>query len=160
MGFLDTFRSWVGSTPKANLDELNAMWDRSILDESGVETPPADPAKMEAPVATTDYDREQWRKKLKRILNHLPRSQPEWDDLVQEAGALELGDEWVSTTFCVEFSLLIRKFVSDRVVTSEEHHTLDLARSLMGITDEEAESLLHAIVVEAESFFGGKIEGA
>ena len=49
---------------------------------------------------------------------------------------------------------------TDRVVTSEEHHNLDLARSLMGITDAEAETLLHAIVAEAEAFFGEKVEGA
>ena len=37
---------------------------------------------------------------------------------------------------------------------------LDLARSLMSISDEEAEALFHAIVSEAEAFFGESVHGA
>ena len=37
---------------------------------------------------------------------------------------------------------------------------LDLARTLMGIPDKEAEEIFHAIVSEAEAFFGGAVEGA
>ena len=62
--------------------------------------------------------------------------------------------------FAPREGLLIRKIVSDRVVTSDEHRNLDLARSLMGIPDEEAEAMLHAIAREAEAFFGGAVEGA
>ena len=54
--------------------------------------------------------------------------------------------------------MLIRQAVSDRHVTEEEHRKLDLARDLIGIPEAEAESLLHAIVAEAEAFFGKPVE--
>jgi len=52
------------------------------------------------------------------------------------------------------------KVVGDRVVTEDEHRTLDLARELLKIPDAEAERILHEVIAEAESFFGGTVEGA
>ena len=54
--------------------------------------------------------------------------------------------------------MLIRQAVSDRHVTEEEHRKLDLARDLIGIPEAEAEAILHAIVAEAEAFFGKPVE--
>ena len=160
MGFLDALRNWGGTRPDDKLAAMTAMWDRMSPAKISDADPAADPETVAQPSAASPYDRQQWRKKLKRILQHLPRSEPDWADLQQEAGALDLGADWVATAYFEEFSLLIHKIVADRVVTSEEHHNLDLARSLMGITDAEAETLLHAIVAEAEAFFGKKVEGA
>ncbi len=106
------------------------------------------------------YDQAQWHKKLKRILDELPASQAEWAGLMTEAKALELDPEWIAETQREEFLLQIRRAVSDRVVTEEEHRKLDLCRKLIGISDREAEASLHAIVAEAESFFGKPVREA
>jgi len=71
-----------------------------------------------------------------------------------EARALELDPAWVAQSQREEFLLLVRRAVSDRVVTGPEHQKLDLARELIGMPEAEAEEALHAIVSEAESFFG------
>ena len=156
MGFLDALRVW-GDDPAKRVD--TAREAGSVRRGTPGAVPAADPQAMSASPLTTAYDREQWRKKLKRVLAALPRSEPEWPDLRQEAGALGFGEEWLATTYCEEFALMIRKIVSDREVTADEHHTLDLARSLMSISDEEAEALFHAIVSEAEAFFGESVHG-
>ncbi len=160
MGFLNALRTWGESRPLDELDAMSALDAGTSHPEFPGKVPAADPAAMASPPVITAYDREQWRKKLKRILEHLPQSQGDWDDLHQEAGALNFGQEWVAAAYREEFNLLIHQVVADRVVRSDEHRNLDLARTLMGITDAEAEGMLHAIVAEAETFFGGKIEGA
>ena len=160
MGFLDALRGWSGG----RTGEFKAVERLVDADTSPPEfpgrAPAADPEAMALPPATSPYDREQWRRKLKRILAKLPQSESDWEDLRQEAGALDLGEDFIQATYREEFGLMMRKIVSDRVVTSDEHHNLDTARSLMGIPDAEAEAMLHAIVAEPESFFGKKIEGA
>src|SRR5205823_11333827 len=119
-----------------------------------------EPAAMAAPPETTAYDRDQWRRKLKRILEKLPASQEEWADLTAEAGALGLDTAWVEQCLRDEFALLVRRAVSDRHVTLAEHSKLELARTLIGIPEDEAEATLHAIVAEAQEFFNKPIEGA
>ncbi len=156
MGFLDVLRVW-GDDPAKRVEAVPAS---SSDPDAPADGTAADPHAMAAPPLTSAYDREQWRKKLKRVLAALPRSEPEWIDLRQEAGALGFGEEWLTATYCEEFALRIRKIVSDREVTADERHNLDLARSLMGISDGEAEALFHAIVYEAEAFFGKSIQGA
>jgi len=54
---------------------------------------------------------------------------------------------------------LVRKIVADRVVTKDEHEKLEQARSLLGITDREAEVIFRTIVAEAEVFFGKHVQG-
>ena len=94
------------------------------------------------------------------VLRELPDPGPDWDDVAAEARP------WISTPHgspqCGrdEFALLVRRAVADRVVTEAEHRKLDLARDLIGIPDAEAEAILHAVVAEAETFFGGSVEGA
>jgi hypothetical protein len=58
-----------------------------------------------------------------------------------------------------EFVLLVRRAVADGAVSPEEHRTLDLARHLMGLTEEEGEVVLHRVSDEAAAFFGKAIEG-
>ena len=77
-----------------------------------------------------------------------------------DAGALGLDIAWVEQCQREEFSLLIRRAVSDRLVTLAEHSKLELARLLIGIPEPEAEATLHAIVAEAQEFFNEPIEGA
>jgi len=168
MGFLSALRRVLG----AEVDPGNDRADRLALAESfGVSdtshpefpngrAPAADPAEMAAPPATTDYDTIQWRKKLKRILEHLPDAQGQWADLLQEAGALGLDPQWVARAQREEFALIVRRIVSDRVVTPQEHQKLELARTLIGIPESEAVATLNAIVAEAAAFFGKSIEGA
>jgi hypothetical protein len=56
--------------------------------------------------------------------------------------------------------MLIRRAVSDRHFTEEEHRRLDQVRDLMGLPDTEAEAILHTIIAEAEAFFGKPVEEA
>lgn len=147
MGFLDTLRHWNRPDSQAPETGVADSVRSEFLKENSATT------------VISDYDREQWRKKLKRLLAELPASESEWEDLDQEAGSLGFGKDWIKTTSRQEFSLLIRKIVSDREVTDKEHHSLELARALLGIPDQEAEVLFHTIVAEAEAFFGKKVRG-
>lgn len=154
MGFFDTLRRALNrdvNTPPPG--DLAAAW--------GLDEREGDPDR---PVDTAGdasaYDRAQWQKKMKRILDELPDSKPEWAELMSEARALNLGPDWVTKSQVDEFLLLIRRAVSDRRFTETEHHKLALARDLIGIPEAEAEAALHAIVAEAESFFGKSVEGA
>ena len=154
MGFLDALRGRV------SLAGQEAGETSHAIVPPGAVTVPAELETSVGPSGAGLYDREQWRRKLKRILEKLPQSEHDWAHLEQEARALDFGDTWITHAYLDELALMIRKIVSDRVVTAEEHRKIDLARSLMGITDDEAECMVHTIVVEAEQFFGKSIEGA
>jgi hypothetical protein len=104
------------------------------------------------------YDMSNWQKKLKRILNELPASKAQWPELLAEERALGFDPEWVRKCQVDEFHLLVRRAVSDRHFTEDEHRKLDLARDLIGIPEAEAEAILHAIIAEAEAFFDKPVE--
>ena len=53
-------------------------------------------------------------------------------------------------------AFIIRRAVADKVISEEDHHKLDLARKLIGMS--EAEDALHAIMAEAEAFFGAPVK--
>ena len=169
MGFLDTLSRVLRSDPgdRGGRDvDRRRLRDSWGLDDEGSghpefpgEAPAADPAAMAAPPATVAYDRDQWRRKLKRILEKLPESQAEWHDLIREAGALGFDTAWVEQCQREEFALMVRLAVSDHGVTLQEHHKLELARTLIGLPEDEAEATLHAIAAEAEAFFGKPVEG-
>lgn len=150
MSFLDVLRSW------ADLDSRPP--DVTPIPTADLES--TDPQIPAITPGASAFDRDQWRKKLKKILERLPTSDSGWNDLETEANALQLDTPWIERTYRDEFALLVRKIVSDRVVTPDEHHKLDLARTLMGIPDREAVEILRAIVKEAEQFFGKHVEGA
>jgi hypothetical protein len=149
MGFFDTLRRVLGQAPAD--EKVAAAW--------GLDRTPAGAAAGTG-AEPGPYDRDQWRKKLKRVLDELPGSRHEWDQLMAEARAMSFDPEWMTTCQVDEFLLLIRRAVSDRNFTEEEHRKLDLARDLIGIPDAEAEAALHSIVAEAETFFGRPVDGA
>jgi hypothetical protein len=146
MGFLTALRGWSASHVKP--DEASS---------SAQAKAPIDPNA--SATLLSDFDREQWLRKLKRLLAHLPGTEAEWVDLHQEAGSLGFPEEWVKQTSMQEFALLVRKIVADKVVTQDEHQKLDQARKLLGIPDERAVAIFHTIVAEAEAFFGMHVEG-
>ena len=152
MGFFDALRRVLhrdaGGPAGGDLAEA---WG---LKKDGADARPADLA-----ADATAYDRAQWHKKMKRILDELPGSQPQWAELMTEARALNLDPAWVTRCQVDEFMLLIRRAVSDRHFTEAEHRKLDLARDLIGIPEAEAEAALNSIIAEAESFFGKSVEG-
>jgi hypothetical protein len=155
MGFFDALRRVLhrdAGGPAGG--DLAAAWG---LSEGGADAGPTRPADLEADA--TAYDRAQWQKKMKRILDELPGSQSQWAELMSEARALNLDPAWVTRCQVDEFMLLIRRAVSDRHFTEAEHRKLDLARDLIGIPEAEAEAALNSIIAEAESFFGGSVEG-
>jgi hypothetical protein len=154
MAFLDALRRSLGggSTSNPSPREIEAAF-------LGVD-PDTLPIADETPFESGAFDRAQWAKKVKRVLNELPDSKPDWDDLAAEARAMDFEPDWVTQCYVEEFTLLVRRAVADRVVTDAEHRNLDLARDLIGLPDAQAVEILHSVVAEAESFFGGTIEGA
>lgn len=163
--FLEARRDSRGNAGDPRMAETGGLDENFVNDSAHPEYPDgkvvaADPADMMAPPQTVDYDRATWRKKLKRILEHLPAAEAEWPDLMTEAGALNLETSWVEQCMREEFALLVRGVVGDRVVTLQEHSKLEQARTLIGLSDAEAEAILGEIVAEAEAFFRQPIEGA
>lgn len=158
MGFLNTLRHVLGADhtgPKEEPGVPLLVDPGSSVDAKGLGSEGGDRSAVASSSAHAGrYDRAQWHKKLKRILDELPESKSEWESLTYEARALELEPDWVLQCQGEEFLLLVRRVVSDRVVTESEHHKLDLARQLIGLTESEAEAVVHAVVAEAESFFG------
>lgn len=154
MGFFNALRRTLVGDPASSTSprEVEARF-------LGVD-PDTLPITPETPFASGIYDRAQWAKKLKRVLAELPDSRADWDDVAAEARAMDFDPAWVAQCCRDEFALLVRKAVADRVVTEAEHRKLDLARDLIGIPDDEAVTILHAIIAEAETFFGGTVEGA
>ncbi len=153
MGFFDALRRSLGGQPDQGptAREVEARF-------LGVD-PDTLPIAEETPFDSGDYDRAQWAKKLKRVLEGLPQTRPEWDDMAAEAKSMGFPPEWVAERSRDEFALLVRRAVADRVVTEAEHRKLDLARDLLGIPDAEAEAILNSVVAEAESFFGRSVDG-
>lgn len=157
MGFFNALRRVLTGDPgekKYDPREIEARYfdDAGDADEA--------PVAEAAPFESGKYDRAQWSKKLKRVLDELPESRAQWEDVVAEARAMGFDPDWVARRQKDEFLMLLRRTVADRVVTEAEHRKLDLARDLIGIPDAEAEAALHAVIAEAESFFGNKVEGA
>ena len=149
MGFFDALKKVLGADRGPAHPEVAKSWG---LHATASPSPSGGDASQ--------YDQTNWLKKLKHVLDRLPDSRPEWDDVVTEARALKLDPAWVAKSQIDEFVLLIRRTVADGVFTEAEHRKLDLARDLIGIPEAEAEAALHTVVAEAESFFGKPIVGA
>lgn len=107
-----------------------------------------------------DYDRAQWLRKLKHILDELPDSESRWEQLVREGKAKGFDETWMRHLMREEFALLVRRAVADRVFSERERRKLDLARILVGLNESEAEAIYASVVKEAETFFGEEVEGA
>jgi hypothetical protein len=153
MGFFNALRRTLGVETglKPSPREVEAQF-------LGVD-PDTLPLAPETPFESGVYDRAQWEKKLKRVLAELPDSRADWDDVAAEARAMDFDPAWVKQCGLDEFALLVRRAVADRIVTEAEHRKLDLARDLIGIPDADAVTILHAVVSEAETFFGKSVEG-
>jgi hypothetical protein len=167
MAFFDSLRRVLGSRPASTEDltpELAKAWgvyDSAATDptsHAGADEAVADATSTASQASA--YDIEQWRKKLKRILDKLPGSEAEWEPMLAEARALGLDDEWVLKIQLDEFTMLIRRAVADRRITEEEHRKIDLARTLIGMSEDEAEELLQVVAAEAADFFGKPVDGA
>ena len=154
MGFFDALSRVLGGNkgPQYTSREIEAIHLGVDADEL--------PIAPEEPFEAGAFDRTQWAKKVKRILERLPASQGEWADTMAESKAMDFDPAWVQQCIRDEFTMLVRRCVADRVVTEAEHRKLDLARDLLGIRDAEAEAILHQVVSEAETFFGKSVEGA
>jgi hypothetical protein len=157
MGFFNALKRVLShharQTPSEEAQRrIRAAWG---LDDAGTGAPPGTTAQAGSASA---YDRSQWRKRLRKILEELPASQDHWHDLMADAHALQLEDGWIREQQREEFTFLVRRAVSDRVVSEEEHRKLDHARRLMQMSEAEAEQILQAIVSEAESFFGTPVK--
>jgi hypothetical protein len=165
MAFLDSLRRLLGTTPRdprqrVALVEAWGLDDQSPTPEFPRGAPAATPEEMAAPPDTSAYDVSMWRKKLHHLLSEqMPVSEADWAGFTADAQALGLERSWVEQAMREEFTWLVRKAVSDGVVTLEEHHRLDLAKRLIGLSEAEAVQTLHEIVGEAEAIFGKSVEG-
>ncbi len=139
MGFLDRLFQAASSETKAT-------------------SPDAPPMTTPADDDGANYDRTTWRKKLKSVLDRLPDSASEWDDFMAEARALNFERVWVVDCLKAEFEMLVRKVVSDRVVSPQEHQKLETARLLMNMPEAEAIAVIDRTVAEAEAFFGKPVD--
>jgi hypothetical protein len=156
MGFLDSLRRSLGVAPTEGVGPINPrLAGAPGVDDEG---DPADAPPPE-PFHGSGYDRKNWRNKLKLILDDLPDSRDRFRELLSEGLSLGLDADTIRAWCREEFTMMVRGIVADRVVTEAEHRRLDLARDLMEIPDAEAEGILHAVVAEAEQFFGRHVEG-
>ncbi len=157
MGFFDSLRRILSDDAPVDRGQtsqgLSRAWSLSDTDDNVTGTEPAT-------FHGGEYDRKNWRKKLKLILDELPSSRGRWADHIADAHAMAFEPDQIKTWCRDEFTLLVRRIVADRVVTEAEHRTLDLARDLLAIPDAEAEQILHDVAAEAEDFFGKSVEGA
>ncbi len=167
MGFFQTLGHILGGRPKLSDQQQQHLIDAWKLYEEtphGADSFPE--ASSPAPTggkdknspgaegaAASPYDRAQWHKKVKTILEKLPESQSRWAALTAEIGPLALDADWVRQVYREEFTLLVRRAVADGVVSTEDHKKLDLARHLLGLSETEAEEILHAVIAENRSLF-------
>jgi hypothetical protein len=152
MAFFESLRRALGGAAPIN-PRLAKAWN---VDNEGN---PRDAAEPE-PFHGGEVDKRNWLKKLKLLLDELPDSQSRFPDHIAEAHALGFDPEQIRNWFREEFAMLVRRVVADGVVTEGEHRNLELARQVLAIPDAEAEAILRAVVADAESFFGGTVEGA
>jgi hypothetical protein len=155
MGFFDALKRVLThqTDPHEDEEKRKKIRDAWGLEEEQVATEPAGAAPAIASAASA-YDRDQWQKKLRKILDELPASQRQFQDLMTEAHALNLEPGWIAERQHEEFAFLIRRAVADRVVSEPEHQRIDLARKLIGLSEPDAEEMLKSITAEAEAFFG------
>ena len=158
MGFLNALRKAIVGDEPVHIDpKVVSAWD---LGEEPDLSPTEPEPEPDTAVVASQYDRAQWQKRVKRVLDGLPATEGEWPDLIADGKALSLSQDHLDKVMVDEFVLLVRRAVADRHVTEFEHRKLDLARILIGIPEEAAEATLNTVVKEAEIFFGKAVEGA
>jgi hypothetical protein len=155
MGFFDALRRVLG---KHETSDHHGAPDPVLAKAWGLDEPAV--AVPQHTDEASAYDLAQWVKRLKRLLEELPASKGGWAVLMADAKAMHFDPKWIREREYEEFHLMVRRAVSERKFTEAEHRRIDLARDLMKIPEAEAESILHTIVAEAETFFGRTVEGA
>jgi hypothetical protein len=165
MGFFGALKRVLSREKHAEVSDeakqrVRAAWrlDEEETTPEPAVPPPAPAHGVAATTTASTYDRSLWQKRLRRILDELPDSQRQWHDLMADAHVLRLEPDWIAQHQREEFVFLIRRAVSHRVVSEDDHKKLELARKLIGIPEAEAEETLHAIVAEAEAIFGTPIK--
>ena len=151
MKFFEPFRR-LPATDRAAREKLMKAWGMDA------EVVPLANSPLAGDRDTSAYDREQWRRKLRRVLDRLPDSGGEWDRMMSEAKALGFAPAWVEEVQVEEFTMLVRRAVADRVFTESEHRKLDSARDRIGLTDAEAGAIIDMVIAEVETFFGGAVD--
>ena len=63
----------------------------------------------------------QWAKRLRRILDELPGSQPQWHEVMTEEPRHSISSRMDGPATREEFEFLVRRAVADRLVSEEEH---------------------------------------
>lgn len=158
MGFLSALRGFLSDRSHAEADEEALRRFRDAWDLDDDEAVSVDPASPIAPSpdarSASDYDRTQWRKKLRHIFEKNPAGSPEWAPLLQEAKGLDLDDAWVSEALKEEFTMLIRSLIADRRLSEDEQASLDAVRRRIGWSEEEAAAIVESVVADARRFFG------
>jgi hypothetical protein len=157
MGFLETLRDVMGvKAPREhpNRARLSQAW-KSRVDEVEVID-----EEVGALQGASEYDRKMWVKKLRYLIaEKLPVPESDWHDFLADAAALGFEPGWVERQKRDAFVRLLRTIVADGVITGREHHSIELARVQIGLTEHEAESLLNQVVDEAEELLGREVEG-
>ena len=95
------------------------------VEQDGSQSPSMSPAGT----SSSAFDRSQWQKKLKRILDELPDSQPQWQELMSEAHALRFEPGWIAEQQREEFSFMVRRAAADKQISEADHHKLELAQA-------------------------------
>jgi hypothetical protein len=146
MGFLAALRRLLGDQP-ATADDANRRPARA---EALGEAPEGHEPTAEG--GTSPYDRALWIKKLQHILSEkLPIDDQTWHDFLADAYALGFDRPWVEAQERSAFEKLVRKAVSDGVLTAEERHRIDMARAQIGLSANEAVDLLNRVVAESKA---------
>lgn len=146
MTFLDRLKE-LGRDPNARA----AVEADIALPASPIATSPEGNAELAGTASA--YDRNLWRKKLRSVLDRLPASEPEWHDFVADAVALGLSREWIDAQLLAEFEWLIRRVISDRIISPQEERQLETARILIGVADADARRMLERSVAELQALY-------
>lgn len=170
MGFLDGLKAVLGGRAARDAAErrrLAKLWglEEENDEAGGTASAALDPDAL-PPVETSrgvasEYDQRMWVKKLRHLLTvRVPVDAQEWEDFRADGLALGFDEAWIQAQERSAFEFLLRKVVSDGVVTEEERQTLDLARRQIKLSEPEATAMLEAVAKEAAALFGRAVEGA
>lgn len=152
MGFLGTLKTFLSTPPEREATEATRARLRRAWGLDETEPSPSEPS------ATSDYDKTRWRRRLHQIFLGLPGSRDQWLALMTDARALNLDEAWMDAGMAEEFELLLRAAVADRFVSDDEQDKIEAARRLIGLSEEDAATVLIAVAEEAEAFFGGQVK--
>lgn len=159
MGFLSALRNLLADRSHADASEeslrrFRDAWDLDEDDEAGGVDAESRSAPGPDARSASEYDRTQWRRKLRHIFEKDPVGSPEWAPLLLEAKALKLDDALVAEAMTEEFTMLIRALIADRRLSEDEQAKLDAVRTRIGWSEREAAAIVESVVADARRFFG------